>query len=304
MRASHERRFRVMGSDAHLVVVGGRAQLVDDAAGRLADLELRWSRFLLDSDISKCNALAGRPVVVSPETLRLVTLAVAAWQLTNGCFDPTVLTAVRDAGYDRDFPDAVQRASTHTPPRARPAPGCSGIVCHDQRGTVTLPAHVQFDPGGIGKGLAADIVTEELLAAGAAGALVNVGGDVRARGESPTGSTWTFAVDDATHPGVELLRLGLHDGAVATSSRLQRRWQTQTGAAHHLIDPTTGAPALTPLVAVSAVTRDAWWAEVVAKAVLIGGWTVDAGDALSARLVTVAEDGTVECDDRIRAVAA
>jgi hypothetical protein len=35
-----------------------------------------------------------------------------------------------------------------------------------------------------------------------------------------------------------------------------------------------------------------------------GGWSVDEGEALSARLVTVAEDGTVECDDRIRAVAA
>lgn len=293
-----------MGSDAHLVVVGGRAQLVDDAAVRLADLERRWSRFLLDSEISKCNALAGRPVAVSPETVRLVSRAISGWTLTNHAFDPTVLTAVCDAGYDRDFGDALHRASTHTPPRTRPAPGCAGIVCDEQSGTVTLPAHVQFDPGGIGKGLAADIVTEELLAAGAAGALVNVGGDVRVRGESPVGSAWTLAVDDAMHPGVELLRLGVHDGAVATSSRLQRRWQTRTGAAHHLIDPSTGAPALTPLVAVSAVTTDGWWAEVVAKAVLIRGWSVDAGEALSARLVTVAEDGTVECDDRIRAVAA
>jgi FAD:protein FMN transferase len=161
---------------------------------------------------------------------------------------------------------------------------------------------VQFDPGGIGKGLAADIVTEELLDAGAAGALVSVGGDVRVRGEAE-GTAWTIAVDDAAHPGVELVRIGLQDGAVATSSRLQRRWQTRTGAAHHLIDPVTGIPALTPLVAVTAVTADAWWAEVVAKAVLIGGWSVDAGDALSARLVTVAEDGTVSCDDRIQAVA-
>jgi thiamine biosynthesis lipoprotein len=303
MRASPERRFRVMGSDAHLVVVGGPPQLVDDAEARLADLERRWSRFLLDSEISQCNALAGRTVVVAPETVRLVMLAVEGWKLTGGCFDPTVLSAVRDAGYDRDFAESARRASMHTPPRAQRAPGCSGIVCDEHRNTVTLPAHVQFDPGGIGKGLAADIVTEELLAAGAAGALVSVGGDVRVRGEAPAGTTWTVAVVDSAHPGVELVRVGLLDGAVATSSRLQRRWQTRTGAAHHLIDPMTGIPALTPLVAVTAVTRDGWWAEVVAKAVLIGGWSIDAGEALSARLVTVAEDGTVECDDGIQAVS-
>ena len=304
MRTDTERRFRVMGSHAHIVVVGGREQLADDAAARLTDLEARWSRFLLDSEISQCNALAGRPVAVSSETVRLVTHAVTGWELTGGCFDPTVLSAVRDAGYDRDFTDAARRASMHTPPRARRVPGCAGIVCDEQHRTVMLPASVQFDPGGIGKGLAADIVTEELLAAGAVGALVSVGGDVRARGEAPDGATWTIAVDDAAHPGVELVRIGLHDGAVATSSRLQRRWQTRTGAAHHLIDPGTGIPALTPLVAVTAVTADAWWAEVVAKAVLIGGWSIAAGEALSARLVTVAEDGTVECDDRIQAVAA
>ncbi len=293
-----------MGSDAQVVVVGGPSQLADDAAARLADLERRWSRFLLDSEISECNALAGRPVAVSADTLRLVTNAIVGWKLTGGCFDPTVLPAVCDAGYDRDFVEAARRASMHTPPRARRAPGCAGIVCDEHAGTVMLPAHVQFDPGGVGKGLAADIVTAELLAAGAAGALVSVGGDVRVRGEPSEGTTWTVAVDDSAHPGVELVRVGLHDGAVATSSRLQRRWQTRTGAAHHLIDPVQGIPALTPLVAVTAVTRDAWWAEVVAKAVLIGGWSVATGDALSARLVTVAEDGTVECDERIEAVAA
>ena len=74
---------------------------------------------------------------------------------------------------------------------------------------MTLPAGIRFDPGGIGKGLAADIVTEELIAAGAAGALVSVGGDVRVRGESPGGTAWDLAIDDASRDGVELLRLGL-----------------------------------------------------------------------------------------------
>ena len=121
-------------------------------------------------------------------------------------------------------------------------PGCSAITWDDAACTVTLPAGVGFDPGGIGKGLAADIVTEELLAAGAAGALVSVGGDVRVRGESPSGPTWSLAIDDASRDGVELLRLGLGDGAIATSSRLQRRWTTRAGEAHHLIDPRTGRP--------------------------------------------------------------
>jgi thiamine biosynthesis lipoprotein len=41
--------------------------------------------------------------------------------------------------------------------------------------------------------------------------------------------------------------------------------------AHHLIDPRTGEPAVTDLLAVSVVASGAMWAEVYAKAALIAG---------------------------------
>jgi thiamine biosynthesis lipoprotein len=286
------------------VVVGGDAALVNAAVARLEQLEQRWSRFLLDSEISQCNALSGRAVLVSPETVRLVAHAVSGWTATGGAFDPTVLSALCDAGYDRDFRRAAARAAALLPPAPRAAPGCAEISWDETECTVTLPAGVRFDPGGIGKGLAADIVTEELIAAGAAGALVSVGGDVRVRGASPVGTAWDLAIDDASRDNIELLRLGIPDGAIATSSRLQRRWTTRRGVAHHLIDPRTGSPAETPLVAVSAVAAEGWWAEIVAKAVLIGGLGVAAGDAFAALLVTVADDGTVAYDPRLEALAA
>ena len=299
-----EHRLRVMGTNAHLVAVGADRAVVDDAAARLEDLERRWSRFLLDSEVSRCNALSGRPVAVSPETVRLVSCAVSGWRATGGTFDPTVLNALCDAGYDRDFAAAAEHAATLTPSGSRAAPGCADITWNEQDCTVTLPAGVRFDPGGIGKGLAADIVTDEMIAAGAAGALVSVGGDLRVRGEPPVGSTWDLAIDDASRAGDELLRVGLHDGALATSSRLQRAWRTRAGDAHHLIDPGTGAPAMSPLVAVSAIAGEGWWAEIVAKAVLIAGLGVDAGDRFAALLVTVAADGTVAYDPRLAAIAA
>jgi len=303
-RERHGVELRVMGTNASILAVGGDRELVDRAATRLGDLEQRWSRFLLDSEISHCNALSGRAVEVSPETVRLVSCAVTGWQSTGGMFDPTVLNALCDAGYDRDFRSAARRAAALTPTAPHAAPGCVAITWDEAASTVTLPAGVRFDPGGIGKGLAADIVSEEMIAGGAAGALVSIGGDLRVRGEPPAATTWDLAVDDPFCADKELLRLGLYDGALATSSRLHRSWSTRSGAAHHLIDPSTGSPASTPLVAVSAVASEGWWAEIVAKAVLIGGLGIDAGDAFAALLVTVAEDGTVEYDPRLAALAA
>src|SRR3954464_4275841 len=110
-----ERRFRAMGSDAHVVVVGPR-HLAEHAELRIADLERRWSRFDARSEVSALNRHAGDPVVVSPETLELVERALDAWRLTGGRFDPTVLGALLRAGYDRSFDEleAAPRGATST----------------------------------------------------------------------------------------------------------------------------------------------------------------------------------------------
>jgi FAD:protein FMN transferase len=63
----------------------------------------------------------------------------------------------------------------------------------------------------------------------------------------------------------------LTDAAIVTSTRLMRRWTRAGLDQHHLIDPATGRPARTPVVAVIARAEEAWWAEGVAKAALVAG---------------------------------
>src|SRR6188474_3172238 len=97
-----ERRFRAMGSDVHVVVVGDPS-LLAVATFRVDELERRWSRFRPDSEISRLNAHRGEPVVVSVETFALVERSVRAWRETRGRFDPTVLGDLIRLGYDRPF---------------------------------------------------------------------------------------------------------------------------------------------------------------------------------------------------------
>ncbi len=294
-----------MGTDAQVVVVGGAATLLDDAVARVDQLERRWSRFLPNSELSRLNTMPGEHVLVSGDTIELVSRAIEGWERTNRLFDPTVLPALRATGYDRDFADVAAHAMVRRAPHCdAPAPGCAGIECDPRLGTITLPAGVELDPGGIGKGLAADLVTAELLDAGAAGALVNVGGDLRVRGEAPAGDVWSIAVDDPAAAGVQLFRFGIADGAVATSSRVHRRWLTADGPAHHLIDPAVGRPAMTRHATVTAVANDGWWAEVVTKAVLVGGLDPSAGTSLQALVATVDDDGNLVLDPRLADVAA
>jgi len=263
--------FRVMGTTAHVIVVADNPPpLLARAWERLTDLDTRWTRFDPGSDISRLNAGAGRPVEVSPETVVLVRCSIDGWQRTGGLFDPTVLTALIGLGYDRTLA-LVQAEPALEVTRTGPAPGCRGIELDPVASTVRLPAGVTVDPGGIGKGLAADLVAAEVCDAGADGCLVNVGGDLRAVGEPPTEDGWVVTVPDARRPGEELLRAALPAGAVATSSRLERRWQAGDTEVHHLIDPFTGEPADSDVLSATVFAGEAWEAEVLVKAVTVGG---------------------------------
>ena len=135
----------------------------------------------------------------------------------------------------------------------------------------TIPPASGFDPGGIGKGLAADIVATRVLAAGAGGVCVNLGGDLRIEGVAPAGGSWCIGVD---HPdGTTVALLSIEGGAVATSTTLRRRWTVGGSPRHHLIDPHTGEPAVTDVELMTVVAGQAWRAEALATASLIRGRT-------------------------------
>ncbi len=285
---SEEIRFHAMGCAVHVVVVGGPPGLCGAARGAIERLEALWSRFRPGSDISRCNANPGRAIRVAPATVSLVQLAVEGWQRTGGRFDPTVLTTLEAMGYDRSF-DQV-RSSVNLPAPSV-APGCGGIVVDSLDSTVTLPPGARLDPGGIGKGRAADLVAAYAMRAGAAGVCVNLGGDLRVIGEPPTADGWIVGVEDPYDKERELGRVVVVDGAVATTCRTFRTWERGGIQVHHVIDPATGASAWTDLASVTVVADTACWAEVLAKAAFVAG-----RDAAAAVLAGVARWGVLVDD--------
>ena len=264
-----ERRFRAMGSDAHLIVVDATDDVLDAAERRVEQLEQRWSRFIDSSEMCELNRRAGEMVTVSPETALLVERAIEAWRLTGGGFDPTVLGAMLRAGYDVSFESMPENKPENSNVSSSTLlTGCTDIEVDGR--AVRLPTGTGFDPGGIGKGLAADIVIGEIIAAGAAGACVNLGGDLRVAGDSPDGSAWTIAIEHPSTPQPVAL-VGLREGAVATSTTLRRQWSVHGQHRHHLIDPATGEPSESDLELTTIIAGEAWIAEVLAKAVLLRG---------------------------------
>ncbi|MCB1248688.1 MAG: FAD:protein FMN transferase [Acidimicrobiales bacterium] len=292
---AHELHFRAMGTDAQIVVVGAEADLAIWASDRVAALEAAWTRFAP----SELGALAERPdvdVPVSDEVFRLVEASCTAWRATDGAFDPTVLAAVAALGYDRTFDEVVDRDSPAAPDDPTEVPGLGGVVLDPAQRTVRLPTGVAIDPGGIGKGLAADLVTDEVVARGAAGVLVNLGGDCRVAGASPDESGWTFGVEDPFAPDDDLAVLSVSDGGVATSSTRRRRWRRGGEEVHHLIDPATGRPTASGVRSATVVAGAAWWAEAEAKMLVVSG-VAGLGRLREASAIVVGDDGSVHATD-------
>jgi thiamine biosynthesis lipoprotein len=266
---------QVMGGNASAVVVGPDSagvpapdELLAQAEARLRDLERKWTRFDTRSEMSQLAFANGSPVTVSADTRALVAAMADAWAMTGGLVDASVLPAVLTAGYTRSALDSGVVATA--PKWAWVGADWRQVVIDEYAGTVMLPPGLAPDPGGIGKGLAADLVLAELLQAGATGALVEIGGDLRCGGEPPRADGWSIDVDHPMHDGA-LTNVTLQEGAVATSSTMKRRFLDRSGnPSHHLIGR-DGRPADHGLATCTVVIGTGVLAETLAKVPMLAG---------------------------------
>lgn len=274
MRWVH-RTWRAMGSTAEVVVLARDPEaLADRAVARVAGLEAAWSRFDRASDLCALNDAAGDWHVV-PDALWLAVVAAReAWAVTGGRFDPTVLGPLVALGYDATFTAVAPDGAM--PPPARPAPGFGAVALDPDRRAVRLPAGAGLDLGGIGKGLAADLLADELTA-DAHSVCVSLGGDVAVRGPGP-GDDAEWPIPVSGPDGEALGTFPLVDEALVQSTTAIRRWRRGGRCLHHIIDPSTGEPAAAGIVAAVVTGPRASLAEAVAKAAIVAG--PDAGVTL------------------------
>jgi thiamine biosynthesis lipoprotein len=290
--------WHALGTTVGLVVRDAGAH---DAARRavedeLAAIDAACSRFRDDSELTAVNAANGRAVRVSPVLMDALTVALRAAALTAGRVDPTVGRALELAGYDRDF--ARVHDSRVRRIRAAPVAGWRVVELDRVAGTVCVPAGVHLDLGATAKALAADRAAERAMTAAgdALGVLVNLGGDIATAGAAPLGG-WAVRVADSHGAGPDApgQELRIASGGLSTSSTTVRRWRRRGGAAHHIVDPGTGAPALEHWRTVSVAALTCVDANIASTAAIVLGpsapaWLTDAG--LPARLVRVS--GEVE----------
>ncbi len=281
--SEHDVVFEAMGSHVRFLIgdpgegLPPAAAAAEEAREFVHSFDRSLSRFRPDSELCRLNADPRTAVPASELLRRAVKAGIWAAERSGGLIDPTLLREIEASGYRESraglagasLGEALERAPERRAARPDPAGRWRELGVDDREGTINRPPGLLFDTGGTGKGLAADMIAARLR--GYSRFIADCGGDIRIGGADALVHPYEVFVE---HPlsgdRAHVLRLGT--GAVATSGLNVRIWRREDGRyAHHLLDPSTGEPAWTGLIGVTALADSALEAETISKAALLSG---------------------------------
>jgi thiamine biosynthesis lipoprotein len=242
-------------------------------AESLDDVVRRMSTWESDSELSRFNASTStQPIAISEPIVHVLTIAEEISRLSGGAFDVTVGPLVDAWGFGNKGP-------VSSPPSPAALQTLLGEVGYrglhlDPKAETLRKAHpgMAVDVSAIAKGYGVDRVAEALEESGYRNYLVEVGGELRARGRRGDGQAWRVAIE---RPGQEIRTLHwvveLVDRAMATSGDYRNYYELDGKRVSHTIDPRTGQPIGHALASVSVVHASTTWADAWATALNVLG---------------------------------
>lgn len=249
-----------------LTLYGAPDGLMEQLWQACARYEQLLSRTVPGSDVDRLNHAEGESVTVDAETWQLLQGAQTLSARTDGAFSVTI--APVSALWD--FTGEVHQVpAEETLREALPLVDDSRIQLGEGN-TVTLPAGMQIDLGGIAKGYIADRLAE-MVRGQVSGAILNFGGNVYVLGGKPDGSAFQVGVADPDEPASSAAILTVQDTSVVTSGTYQRCFTLAGETYHHILDPQTGYPARTGIRSATVVADSSMTADALATACIVLG---------------------------------
>ena len=267
MGSTYAVKIHAPGLDA-----GGVAEAHAAIERELGGIVARMSTFDPASELSRLNRHATqRPIAISPELAQVLVAARSVSEASLGHFDVTIAPVVDAWGFGPG--GARRKPAASDLARARATVGWNALDLDAARGTLAK-AHpaIAIDLSGIAQGYGADRVAQALDRLGFTDYLVDICGEMRARGLNAQGKPWRIGIERPDAPTRTAHRIVALDGQALATSGDYRIYFEQDGQRYsHEIDPRTGAPAQHALASVSVVTRDAATADAWATALFVAG---------------------------------
>ena len=238
----------VMGTFARVIIVAPNSKIAQkaaaDAFAAIENVDDLMSDFKDDSDIGIVNKEAfQREVQVSEDTFEVIQRSIEFSKLSDGAFDITVgplMDLFRKSKETEIAPtqEEIENAKAKT--------GYEKLILDEKNKTVRFTVEgMRLDLGGIAKGYGVDKATQAIQKAGAIGALVDIGGNIRCFGIPAKGKkTWLVGIQDPNEAekknGGLVMTLKITNESISTSGNYQQFVIIEGKRYSHIIDRKTG----------------------------------------------------------------
>lgn len=239
----------------------------------LKDINQSMSTYIKTSELSQLNQSASTDwMPLSAALYDVLRLSTAISEQTGGAFDVTVGPLVNLWGFGPDG-RVVKAPSESQIETQRARVGYQKVGLNPEQQQVRKAvADLYIDLSAVAKGYAVDRVASLLEEHGIERYLVEVGGELRAKGLKPGGKDWRIAIEtpDASTRSVQRI-INVQDIAIATSGDYRNYFEENGVRFSHTIDPATGAPINHSLASVTVLASTCAEADALATAFMVMG---------------------------------
>ncbi|BBO26141.1 thiamin biosynthesis lipoprotein ApbE [Alteromonas sp. I4] len=244
-------------------------QLIDE---RLIHVNKLMSTYDPTSELSRFNQYRfEQPFAISPETRKVVLEAMRLGELSHGVLDVTVGPLVNLWGFGPTMrPESIPSQQDVDTVRAYTGLDKLTVV---KDGLVKAHPQLYVDLSTIAKGYGVDVVAELLEEQGVESYLVEIGGEMRVKGDKGNGSEWLIAIEKPVSEARAVQKIiSIGDNAIATSGDYRNYYEQDGVRYSHLIDPRTGKPIQHNTVSVTVIHPSSMTADGMATAFNVMGW--------------------------------
>lgn len=236
----------------------------------LTDFDKSVSTYVPTSIISRVNS-NDKKVTVDKYFIACFNKAKEVWKNTNGAFDPTVYPLVNAWGFGPGKKQKIEKSKIDSILKF------VGFNLIELKGNKVIKKdpRVSLDFNAFAQGYSVDVVSEFLNSKGITSYIVEIGGEVYARGKKPNSDNWKIGIekpiDNKESSNAYKAFVKLENLAIATSGNY-RRFVIEDGVKyHHHIDPKTGYPTKNNLLSASVFTKECISSDANATGILVMG---------------------------------
>jgi thiamine biosynthesis lipoprotein len=270
-----ERRWVVMGTYARVEVSAFNDRSAEDVMERIQSALLRVDREMSswkqDSMLNEVNrgAREGPMMVPSADLYRCIRLAYEFAKNTEGAYDPTVGRLMQAYGFRPVQPRVPDRSELG---EAMDHTGWDKVqIFPESRSVRFLDDRLTLDLGGIARGYGLDVAARNFALPGVLSGMIDLGGTAYAWSVPQERRDWEIGIRDPGLPDGVVGTVSLQNRALATTAIYEHSFTIEGVTYGHILDPRTGLPADTDVIAASVVSDSAAEADALSTAFYVAG---------------------------------